>query len=390
MLDFENTKSSIVSSALGVARGMSSTTKWNDVVELIESTPAYTSGGIEFWHRSDKTAYGIDTKYGAWAYPSSGYYTKDAYIQIPWDLVSGLLGDVNTSGVLQGSTFSSKYGVKLTGTMKSHTSGGTAGTNFGVDNNDGAWLYIPENGYYSTGAWVNIPISGLKTKLGTAAQASVLTGSTFSSSVGVRASGTMKDYSSTIQTATTSGSDNTKSCYRINNGYIEICPAKGYWGWTAWDKSCIRIPVSTATTVTTSIAYSGSNLIEQPDYEDGTVTGTYVSKTYINFALFSKVNVSVNLHGGSNAYGHGGWGTVECCVKNSSGTVVKSESKTGDGTESKGSPFEGTFTVDVSSFNEVGWIHCNLSCNGGYAWKPNNNGKTRYTGHAEITGITLS
>ena len=309
--DFENTKSSIVGSALGKALSMTSSTSWNDVVNKIKGVPAYTSGGF-------------------------------------------------------------------------------SGTSFGVDNRDGAWLYIPKNGYYSTGAWVNIPISDLKSKLGTASQSSVLSGYTFSSSSGVQVTGSMTNYSNTIQTATASGIDASKSCYRINSGYIEISPARGYWGWTAWDKSCIKIPVSTATAVTTAIEYSGSNILTKTDNDNGAISGTYVSKTYINFALFKSVNVSVNLHGGSNAYGNGGWGTVECCIKNSSGTVVASASKTGKATDKEKTAFNGTFSVDVSSFNEVGWIHCNLSCNGHHTWKPNNNGKSKYTGHAEITGISLS
>ena len=379
-----------MSSALGKARGMSSDTKWNDVVELIQSTPAYTSGAIEFWHRSDKTSYGIDTNYGAWAYPSTGYYAKDAYVQIPWSVISDKLGNAGADTVLDNATFSSNNGVCIKGTVKRHLSGGTEGTRFGIDNNDGAWLYIPETGYYTTSAWVNIPAASLKANLGNVAQAHVLSGYTFSSSSGIRASGTMANYSKTIQTATTSGSDASKSCYRINSGYIEICPARGYWGWTSWNDSCIKIPVSTATAVTTAIEYSGSNILTKTDDDGGAISGTYVSKTYINFALFKSVNVSVNLHGGSNAYGNGGWGTVECCVKNSSGTVVASASKTGKATDKEKTAFNGTFSVNVSSFNEVGWIHCNLSCNGKHTWKPNNDGKSRYTGHAEITGISLS
>ena len=56
----------------------------------------------------------------------------------------------------------------------------------------------------------------------------------------------MKNWSSTIQTATTSASDQTKSCYRINNEYIEVVPAIGYWGLWDWSKSCIKVPMVSA------------------------------------------------------------------------------------------------------------------------------------------------
>lgn len=67
----------------------------------------------------------------------------------------------------------------------------------------------------------------------------------------------MKNYSS-IQTATTDASNQAKSCYRINNGYIEVVPAIEYWGAWDWGKSCIRVP-SNVTFKTLSGTYTPSS-----------------------------------------------------------------------------------------------------------------------------------
>ena len=219
---------------------------------------------------------------------------------------------------------------------------------------------------------------------GTANAAQVLSGYTFSSANGSNIKGTMANRSSTIQTATTDASNQQKSCYRINGGYIEVVPAIGYWGTWNWAASCIKIPVSTAASV--AATYSGQNIVTHND--NGTSTGTYGTTNYVNMSLFRRITVGVNLHGGKDAYGSGGSGTVTCQVKNASGTVLASASKSGSKTGNNA--FYGNFTVDVSSIGGSAKIVCTLSASGDHAWKPNNNGKAKYTGHAEITGITLS
>ena len=54
----------------------------------------------------------------------------------------------------------------------------------------------------------------------------------------------VKDRSTTIHTAIDRGGNNDNSYYRINGSNIEVCPALGYWAWTAWEKSHIKIPMA--------------------------------------------------------------------------------------------------------------------------------------------------
>ena len=79
----------------------------------------------------------------------------------------------------------------------------------------------------------------------TASAGNILTGKTAWVN-GKKLTGSMKDYSSAKQTATTSTSDQTKSCYWARDGYIDIVPAIGYWGSWNWDKSYIRVPASSS------------------------------------------------------------------------------------------------------------------------------------------------
>lgn len=97
-------------------------------------------------------------------------------------------------------------------------------------------------GYY-TGGTVTVNAVALS---GNAATGDVLTGKTFYNSSLTKQTGTMPDRSNTIQTATTSTSDQSKSCYRINGSNVEVVPAKGYWGNWDWTKSCIRLPLKAA------------------------------------------------------------------------------------------------------------------------------------------------
>ena len=134
--------------------------------------------------------------------------------------------------------------IKGVATKTSGSQSVTTSSKWGFSLNDGAWLYIPTNGYYTTSHWLNIPWNTIKSSLGTANTGNVLSGYTFTSQNGIKLSGAMANRSSTIQTATTSTSDQSKSCYRINGSNIEIIPAKGWWGSWDWTKSCIRVPIA--------------------------------------------------------------------------------------------------------------------------------------------------
>ena len=113
-------------------------------------------------------------------------------------------GDATEDQVLSGATFSTSKGVNLTGTMPSYTSGSqevTTSGKWGIDTTKGAWMYVPSNGYYSTSYWLNVPWNAFKAKLGTASTENVLSGITFSSTNGVKLTGTM----ATLSTADWNG-----------------------------------------------------------------------------------------------------------------------------------------------------------------------------------------
>ena len=103
-------------------------------------------------------------------------------------------GNATVDQVLSGSTFSNSSGIGLTGTMPAYTSGSTAVTTsgkWGFDTTYGPWLYVPNSGYYATGHWLNIPWNTIKGSLGDAGTGNVLTGKTFTSTNGVKITGTM-------------------------------------------------------------------------------------------------------------------------------------------------------------------------------------------------------
>ena len=126
----------------------------------------------------------------------------------------------------------------------------------GFDKTNGAWLYIPSNGYYSTGYKLQIPW-GTIPDLGSVSTGNVLKGQTFTSNSGIKQTGTMKNYSNVIQTATTDTNNQSASCYQVRDGYIAVVPAIGYWGSWNFDK-CIRVP-SSSTLKHTYLTLTSSN-----------------------------------------------------------------------------------------------------------------------------------
>ena len=115
-------------------------------------------------------------------------------------------------------------------------------------------------------------------------------------------SGTMKNYSSSIQTATTDASNQTKSCYRLNGSNIEVVPAIGYWGTWDWGKSCIRVPLKdvsgTKLSGISNIHYDGNNnskgnwIDTQKIGFTATVGSKYVAACAGDPGNFQKFNVS--------------------------------------------------------------------------------------------------
>ena len=103
-------------------------------------------------------------------------------------------GNATVADVLKGKTFSNSSAVGLTGTMPSYTSGSTAVTasgKWGFDTTNGPWLYAPNNAYYGTGHWFNIPWATIRGSLGDAAAGNVLSGKTFTSTNGIKIGGSM-------------------------------------------------------------------------------------------------------------------------------------------------------------------------------------------------------
>ena len=117
-------------------------------VNLTGTMPSYTSGSQEV---TTSGKWGIDTKYGAWSYiPRSGYYSTSYWLNIPWATIKGSLGNATTANVLNGATFTSENGVKLTGTMANR--GQAQYGNMGEGSDYYAINSLPEGAYFSNGA----------------------------------------------------------------------------------------------------------------------------------------------------------------------------------------------------------------------------------------------
>ena len=171
---------------------------------------------------------------------------------------------------------------KTSGNQSISTSG-----KWGFDTKYGPWVYIPANAYYTTSHWLNIPWDTIKGSLGTASTGNVLTGYSFTSQNGIKLSGAMRNYTNTIQTATTDASNQSKSCYRINGDYIEVVPAIGYWGTWNWGASCIKVPRSTAISVAQEQNSTGStNSNKQTSFTVSANTG----KHYVITSIISRAN----------------------------------------------------------------------------------------------------
>lgn len=194
MTSFESTKNDIVDSDLGKAVGMSTDTTWTNIVAKIKAIATIITGKQSV---TTTGKYGIDTTYGAWVYiPTPGYYSIDHCLNVPWDTLKSSLGTATAADVYTGKTFTSQNGTKVTGTMPGFTEGGHSSAlegKWGINTSSGAWMYIPQNGWYSNKHWLQIPWANLKSALGDADAAKVLNGYTFTSQNGVKVTGTFKN-----------------------------------------------------------------------------------------------------------------------------------------------------------------------------------------------------
>lgn len=153
------------------------------------------------------------------------------------DPVTGTLaltGDAAAGNVLAGKTFyDTDAKTKRTGTMPNQGAK-TASLNCG-----GSYT-IPAGCHNGSGKVTANSLSSQTS--GTASAGHILTGKTAWVN-GAKVTGTMKDYSNVQQTATTSTSDQTKSCYVNDGTNIKVVPAIGFWGSWTFNK-CINIPLS--------------------------------------------------------------------------------------------------------------------------------------------------
>ena len=256
-------------------------------VNLTGTMPSYTSGSQEV---TESGKWGIDTKYGAWSYiPRSGYYSTSYWLNIPWATIKGSLGNATTANVLKGATFTSENGVKLTGTMPSYTSGSQAVTTsgkWGFSTKYGAWEYIPNNGYYSTGHWLNIPWATIKGSLGTATTGNVLSGTTFTSTNGIKLTGTMANRGAVSATINPGGSYTIPAGYHNGSGKVTA--------------NSVISAISSASVVTSYVVDKNENA-NTVKYSATVSPGIYVIYAYQDWS-YNQTNCYLQVSGGSNLY----------------------------------------------------------------------------------------
>lgn len=194
MTSFESTKSDFVSSSLGQSLGLTTDSLWSAIVTAIKNVVTFLSGSQSV---TTSGKWGMSTKNGFWLYiPNNGYYKTDHQLNIPWDTIKDSLGYAAPEDVYIGKTFSSREGVKLTGTMPGFKAGDSAAVTdsklWGIGTTSGVWMYIPKDGWYSNKYWLQVPWGTLKNFLGNADASRVLSGYTFTSQNGIKLTGTYK------------------------------------------------------------------------------------------------------------------------------------------------------------------------------------------------------
>lgn len=214
MMSFESTKSDLVSSSLGQSLGLTTDSLWSAIVAAIKSVATFLSGSQSV---TTSGKWGMSTKNGFWLYiPNNGYYKTDHQLNIPWDTIKDSLGYAAPEDVYIGKTFSSREGVKLTGTMPGFKAGDSAAVTdsklWGIGTTSGVWMYIPKDGWYSNKYWLQVPWNTLKSSLGNADASRVLSGYTFTSQNGVKLTGTYK-YGVQVTSMTVTSDASTTTFY---------------------------------------------------------------------------------------------------------------------------------------------------------------------------------
>ena len=146
--------------------------------------------------------------------PSSGYYSSSHYLYS----AASNFGNVTAANVLSGNTFTSTAGLKQTGTMTNCSANDYSATASFDSTNARVRLQIPNTGYYSNSHYLYSDVSNF----GNAYLTQVLEGATFTSVVGLKKTGSMKNYSSSDYSATAS--------FDSTNARIKLkIPSTGYY-----------------------------------------------------------------------------------------------------------------------------------------------------------------
>ncbi len=154
-----------------------------------------------------------------------GYYWASKDSGNTWEKI-GAVGNAKPWMVLSNDgtkniTFSSESGVDISGTM-ANKSGTTVTATTGAQSGNYLALTVPNTGYYDTTSKVQYALSSL----GTVPANYVLKDQTFTSSAGVKASGTMANYGSGTEYIASSGT--TKNIG--STSYLSLAvPATGYY-----------------------------------------------------------------------------------------------------------------------------------------------------------------
>ena len=173
--------------------------------------------------------------------------------------------------------------------MPSYTSGSqevTTSGKWGFSTQYGAWEYIPNNGYYSTGHWLNIPWATIKGSLGTATTGNVLSGTTFTSTNGIKLTGTMANRGAVSATINPGGSYTIPAGYHNGSGKVTA--------------NSVISAISSASVVTSYVA-DKNETANTVKYSATVSPGIYVIYAYQSWS-YNQTNCYLQVSGGSNLY----------------------------------------------------------------------------------------
>ena len=299
---FNLSKSKIVSSALGIALGLTSNTTIADVTTTIESVT--NNGAVS------KT---ITPSTSAQSYTvPKGYHDGTGKVTVNAAPVSLINGNATAANVLDGKTFFSDSYTAKTGTMTDN-SGTTKSATGSLDStNSRLQLTVPANGYYNTSAKLYASYSSIRTLIGLTA-AKIVKGNTILGLAGTA----------------------TKAGYDLGN-YL-----KGL-------SSPITIESQSSSDFTATMM---GKMIRWVHPSSSKNTSNFKTANF-DITGYTKLSVSYILRHTSDK-------SVTITLKTTSGGSVTIYSNTATGAD-------GSKTVDISSLTGTAYIHVYTQSKGGY------------------------